>query len=181
MTMARTVARTALALAFAAGLLTGCDHSSDGAGVPPVGSAPPTTDSPAGGPAGGPAPDPCELVTTGEVEAAAGAEVIRTQGPDDVLQGRQCEWIVPHDEFGEDGVVLNVWVGPEFYAPDGPGAEMTGFEPVDGLGDVAHMWPRTMLDLCGVIFMQDEVVVQVNLTGEDEACLDLARAAAGRL
>lgn len=178
-----TVTRTALALASAAGLLlTGCDHSSDSAGgeADSPGSAAPTATAPAGGPAAGEAPDPCALVTTEEVEAAAGAEVIRTQGPDDVLLGRQCEWIVPHDEFGEDGVVLNVWVGAEFYAPEGLGAEMAEFEEVDGLGDVAHMWPNTF-DLCGVIFMQDEVVVQLNLTGEDEACLDLARAASGRM
>jgi hypothetical protein len=129
-----------------------------------------------GGPAGG-GPDPCSLLTEGEVGAVAGAEVSRVEGPGGFMMGSQCEWYFPHPTLGEEQVTVNVWVGLEFYAPEGPTAEMTGFEPVAGIGDAAHLWPRVP-DLCTVIFRRGEIVVQVTAAGlgGDDACLDLSRA-----
>lgn len=179
------VGRAGLALALASTLLiAGCGGSTNGAGGDNsgdrAGATAPATDGSAAGPGGGQAPDPCGLLTADEVSAAVGADVLSTEGPDDVLNGRQCDWVVPHRDFGEDRVTLNVWVGAEFYAPEGPGADVTGFVPIDGVGDVAHLWPN-MMGLCGVIFMQDEVVTQINLSADDDVCVDLAHLAADRL
>jgi hypothetical protein len=171
-------------LALAGALLAGCGGSSDprpaGGTGDPAGPTALAAQTPADQAGGSAAPDPCALLTAEEVAAAAGGEVIRVDGPKAELRGQQCGWLVPHAEFGEDLVQLNVWVGAEFYSPEGPGAGMTGFQPVDGIGDVAHLWPNLM-GHCGVIFMQGQVVVQIGLDGADSTCLDLARAAAGRL
>jgi hypothetical protein len=42
------------------------------------------------------------------------------------------------------------------------------------------MWPNLM-GLCGVIFLSDGVVVQLNLSADDDVCVALARTAASRL
>jgi hypothetical protein len=154
----------------------------DGAATGPV--SPPAESAPAESPTpGAPAEalDPCGLLTADEVAAVAGAEVTRTEGPVEEFLGRQCEWFFPHPTFGEERVTVSTWVGLEFYSPSAPGQEVTGFEPVPGIGDEAHRWPPGQ-GICTVIFRLGEHVVQVLSGGVgDDACVDLARTAADRV
>lgn len=166
-----------LALALAAGLaLAGCTSSdgepaADGGGAPSTGAGTTATaEPPPSEPAGGDAPDPCGLLTEDEVATAVGAEVTGTEGPFDEHQARNCTWAYPAE------VTVSVWVGPEYYSPD---TIEQGWEELPGIGDIAH---QAEGPLCTTIFRAGDLVVQV-LTGDgpDNACVDLARTAAGRL
>jgi hypothetical protein len=177
-----------LALGLAAVLLAGCDHDGEGTGDPGAGAGPvagspgdggPGDGGPGGGSGGG-APDPCALLTEGEVGTAVGSEVSRVEGPVERFQGVQCTWFFPDELLGEAEVSLTAWVGVQFYSPDGPGADVTGFEEVAGIGEAAHRWPPGQ-GLCTAIYRQGDLVVQVLSMTDDDSCVDLARVSAGRL
>ncbi|HLU44809.1 MAG TPA: hypothetical protein VKZ67_07325 [Natronosporangium sp.] len=124
--------------------------------------------------------DPCALLSEEEVAAAVGQEVARVDGPREEFLGIHCDWYYPTD-LGEMPATLTVWQGDDFYSPDAPGAEVTGFEPVSGLGDTAHRWPAGQ-GVCTVIFKHGEYVAQVLTTGAgDDSCITLARVVDERL
>jgi hypothetical protein len=178
--------RHAAAVIAAAGLLlAGCGGGGDdGAGAAPGGEPTPTAltggDADEGaGPSS--APDPCGLLTEREIAEHVGTEVTSTAGPAEEFMGTQCEWFFPGGIAGDAQVTVTVWVGHEFYSPEGPGADATGFEEVPGIGDLAHRWPPGQ-GICTVIFRTGELVVQVLSTDTgDEVCVDLARMVDARL
>lgn len=124
--------------------------------------------------------DPCTLLSQDEVAEAVGEEVTRVDGPREEFLGIHCDWYHPTD-LGEMPATLTVWQGDEFYSPDAPGAEATGFEPVSGLGETAHRWPPGQ-GICTVIFKHGEYVAQVLTTGAgDDSCIELAQLVDERL
>lgn len=166
-------------------LLAACGDGTDddttgaepGAPTTPAGSPAPAGDDRA---ASDPA-DPCTLLTEQEIADLVGAEVSDTVGPVEEFMGTQCEWYFPGGEFGDGQITVTVWVGEEFYSPEAPGAEATGFVELSGIGDAAHAWPPSE-GICTVIFRTGEHVVQVLATDSgDEVCVDLASIADTRV
>jgi hypothetical protein len=175
-------------------LIAGCGGSGDGAAEVPADGGPaasqpavadPAADDPAA-PAG--APDPCSLLTEDEVAAVVGQVVTRVDGPTDLAGTRTCEWYYPSVRFDDDDwVVVNAWVGLEYYRPDAENSFVdVDAEPVPGIGEEAHRMrifdDTTNTNQCTILFRDGEVVVQVitHWVAED-ACVDLARDAATRI
>lgn len=180
-TLAPALAAPLLVLALA-----GCGGSGDDPATNPTGGAD-RTDGPIGFddsdqieaavPEG---IDPCALLSEAEVSDAVSAEVERVDGPREEFLGIHCDWYYPTD-LGEMPATLTIWQGDQFYSPDAPGAEETGFEPVSDLGDVAHRWPVGE-GICIVIFKHGEYVTQLLTSlAEDDSCIDLARLVDERL
>lgn len=164
--------------------LTGCggdDGNGGGGGADQGANAEGNVDGGASGGGSGGAIDPCALLTDDEIAGAVGGAVSERDDQGVVHQARHCEWSYTSADEPDGKVTVSVWSGLQYYAPEGTTAGATGFIAVDGIGDAAHLWPRTF-GSCAVIYRSGETVVQVQTTvPDDDVCLDLGRRTAGRL
>ena len=114
--------------------------------VPAATGAAPQASTPSGDLAG---PNPCLLVTDAAAASLLGGTPVRT-GPKAEARGVSCVW----DVTGGANLLVSVWQGKQFYAPDYTNPKATS---LSGVGDKAFSDPLTQT----VGFIKGSTVVQV--------------------
>lgn len=182
----RSLAATLLVTAL---LLAACGD--DGSGLPPSGTPSPTAEGPPGDGSPGPV-DPCDLLTTQDVETASGLTVTGPPELTEVGQGAvRCSWFVDPDL----AAVVTLFVYTENARAlhdagkqDPQGSPLPGVRPVAGIGEDAYFSTVATATTLTVLVADVSFFVQFVVDDEDlavaqaeAAAIELARLVAGRL